>query len=217
MGRHDGAPTPAGRDVHAAAAELASLRRLAAQQALLAVAAAVGAGLAASLDPRLAAAFGAGFVAEAILAFLSVCCRRHTLLVLAAERDTYALDEVRRFGASLTTPRRRLALARTIAAVLRESSESDSIYVLDRVAAEAPALAAIAHALADKATVIEPTAMAALLQLLTDGHGSPLLNPAVTSDELGRTLARVLTGIHPRPARSADIDVSATKRRKPAT
>ena len=201
-GRDDGAPTPAGREVQAAAAELASLRRLAAQRALLAVAAAVGAGLAASLDPRLTVACGAGFVAEACLAFVSVCRRRHALLVLAAERDTYALAEVRRFGASLTTPKKRLALARSIAALLHEASGSDSIFVLERVAAEAPALAAISQALADEATVIEPTAVAVLLQLITDGNGSPLLNPAATSDELGRTLARVLTGIHPRPAPS---------------
>ena len=194
------APASATRAVRASAVELVSLQRLAAQQALLAAAAALASALSASFNPRLALAFGAGFVAEALLALGSRCRRRRLLLALAADREAYTLAEVRRFGASLTAPKRRRALARSIAAALREASQSDSIYLLDRVAAGAPALAMIAQALADEATVVEPTAMAALLQLLTDGAGSPLLNAAVAADELDRTLAPILAAIRPAPA-----------------
>ena len=199
-GEDRSAPSSARRDVKASAAELVSLQRLAAQQALLAAAAALASALSASFNPQLAVALGAGFVAEGLLALGSRCRRRRLLLALAADREAYTLAEVRRFGASLTAPNKRRALARSVTTALRESSRSDSIYVLDRVAAGAPALALIAQGLADEATVVEPTAMAALLLLLTDGAGSPLLNAAVAPDEVGRTLAPILAGIRPAAA-----------------
>lgn len=193
------APASARRDVRASAVELVSLRRLAAQQTQLAAAAALASALSVSFNLRLAVAFGAGVVAEAVLAHGSRCRRRRLLLALAADREAYTLAEVRCFGTSLTAPKTRRTLALSIAAALRESSRSDSIYMLDRVAAAAPALVLIAQALADDATVVEPTAMAALMQLLTDGAGSPLLNAAVAADELDHTLAPILAGIRPAP------------------
>ncbi len=205
MSRSDsGVAAPGGCAVETAARELVALRRLAVQRGLVAVTAAAVAGLVASVDMRVAVALGAGAIVEAGLAVVSACDRRQLLLALAAHRDSYVLAEVRGFGASLTTPKRRLALARSIAAVLRNSGTFDSIYILDRVAVEAPALTAIARALADDSAVVEPSAMAALVQLLTDGNGSPLLNPAASRDELRGTVAGILAGIHPRQEARGD-------------
>lgn len=188
------------RGLEAAASEVLSLRRLAAHRALVTGAAAVLAALVAAVDSRFAVALGVGSIAEGLLTFVVLSRRRDLLLALASDRNAYALADVRHFGASLVAPRRRLSVARTIADVLRESGEPHSLYVVDRVAAEAPALVAIAQALANHATVIEPTAMAALLRLLTDSQKSPLLNPAAPSDKLGEVVAAVLAGIHPRAA-----------------
>lgn len=185
-------------ELRGAAAEIASLRRLALQRALLAVVAAAVAGLAAGADVRLGAAFAVGSLAELALAAVAESRRRGALLLLAADRDGYALAEVRRFGASLTTRRRRLALARSIEGMLRDASRADSIFLLDRVAAQAPAFAAIAQSLADEDVVVEPMAMATLLRLLTDGGRSPLLCRAASPEELRTTVARILRGLHRR-------------------
>lgn len=187
-------------DLKAAATELLSLRRLAAQRAVVTGAAAALAAPVAAFDSRFAVALGVGSIAEGLLTFVVLSRRRDLLLALASDRNAYALADVRHFGASLVAPRRRLWIARTIADVLRESGGPHSLYVVDRVAAEAPALVAIAQALASHTTVIEPTAMAALLRLLTDAQKSPLLNPAAPSDKLGEMVAVVLAGIHPRAA-----------------
>ena len=199
-------------DIAGAAAQLHALRRLALQRAVLAVASAATAGFAFGGYPRVAVAFGAGSLAEAVLAVFSRASLRDRLRELATQRDAYVLPEVRRFGASLTTQKQRLAVARSIAALLRESSTGDSIFLLDRVVAHAPALAAIGSALADSSVSVEPAAVASLQQLLTDGSGSPLLNPELNPELLERTLRLILAGIEPRPT-DPRSDSRATNRR----
>ena len=182
----------------AAAAELASLKRLGLQRALLGVAAGVGAAVATSFDPRLALALTAGSIAAGALTQLSARGRNRLQLVLVASGEADGLAEVRRFGVSLITRSKRLALARSIAAVLREAGGSESIFLLERISAVAPELTVIARSLADEETVVEPAAAATLTHLLTDGRRSPLLNPSTGPEELRRALARVLAGMHPR-------------------
>lgn len=60
--------------------------------------------------------------------------------------------------------------------------------MVDRVAAKAPSLTVIARALTETTTAIEPTAMARLLRLLTDGRQSPLLNPELAAESFDAEL-----------------------------
>ena len=184
------------RTVSQAAGELASLRRLALQRLAVALGASLVAGPAALLDVRLAVAFGAGALFEAILALTSSAQRRALIASLAVDRDAYLLPEVRRHGAALATMKSRRALARSIASMLRAASGSRvGVELVDRVTWQAPALAALAHALIEPENVVEPTAMAACVQLLTDGRMSPLLNPGLPRDELEGALRRIHAGI----------------------
>lgn len=184
------------RSVSQAAGELASLRRLALQRLAVALGALLVAGPAALLDMRLAIALGAGAVFEAILALMSSAQRRAILASLAVHREAYLLPEVQRHGAALATMKSRRALARSIASMLRGASGSQpGVELVDRVTWQAPALAALAHALIQPENVVEPTAMAACVQLLTDGLMSPLLNPALPRTELDHVLRHIYAGI----------------------
>ena len=157
---------------------------------------------------RLAIAFGAGAVFEAILALMSSTQRRAIVASLAVDREAYLLPEVRRHGAVLATMKSRRALARSIASMLRDASGSRvGVELVDRVTWQAPALAALAHALIEPENVVEPTAMAACVQLLTDGLLSPLLNPALPRAELERALRSIHAGISPRPQPDAPAPV----------
>ncbi|GIU94212.1 MAG: hypothetical protein KatS3mg012_0669 [Gaiellaceae bacterium] len=197
------------RTVSQAASELASLRRLTLQQALVALGAALAAGPAALLGTSLALALGAGAAFEAILALATSGRRRAIIASLAVCREAYLLPDVQRHGAALTTMKSRRALARSIAAILRGASGSRlGVDLVDRVTWQAPALAALAHALAEPENVVEPTAMAACMQLLTDGRASPLLNPALPRTELERVLRRIHAGISPRRQPDAPAPVS---------
>ena len=190
--------------VRQGAAEVASLRRLTLQRALVAAAAALVAAVVTGLNARIGVAFAVGSAGELALAGVAYARRRGVLLLLAAEPDGYVLDEVRRFGASLTSWEQRLALARSIEAILHEASRSDSVFLVGRVAAQAPALTVIARSLADRDAAVEPIAMATLVLLLRDGTRSPLLNMTATPAELGRTVERILNGIHTRePAKGS--------------
>lgn len=186
------------RFVDQAARELASLRRLGLQQAALALGAGFAAVPAAFLDAGLAVALGAGALFEALFALTASARRRACVASLAVHREAYHLPEVRRYGAALATMKTRRALARSIAAMLRGASDSRlGVDLVDRVTWQAPALAALAHALIESESDVEPTAVAACVQLLTDGRASPLLNPALPRTELEHTLRRIHAGISP--------------------
>lgn len=112
------------------------------------------------------------------------------------------IPEVRRYGEKLTETRARRALARSIAALLRAvATDGAGVYLADRVVSQAPALAGLARALIEPGNLVDPTAMAACEQLLTDGRASPLLNPALAPAELDAVLRRIHGGIHPSPGR----------------
>ena len=194
--------------VSQAARELASLRRLTLQQAAVALGAALVVGPAALLDPSLAVALGAGAVFEAMLAVMTSARRRTIIASLAVHREAYLLAEVRCYGAALATMKSRRALARSIASLLRGASGSrPGAELVDRVTWQAPALAALAHALIERENDVEPTAVAACVQLLTDGRASPLLNPALPRTELERVLGGIHAGISPRRQPDAPVPV----------
>jgi hypothetical protein len=197
-------------DLGQAAEELDSLRRLALQRLAVALGAVLMAAPAALLDVRLAVAFGAGAVFEAFLALTSSAQRRAILASLAVHGEAYLLPEVQRYGIKLSRMESRRALARSIVALLRTTSESRvGVALVDRVAWQAPALAALAQALIEPRNAVQPTAIAACSLLLTDGRMSPLLNPSLPRAELDAMLCRIHAGIAPQepadaPARLGD-------------
>lgn len=195
--------------VNRAATELASLRRLTLQQAAVALGAAFVAGPALLVDASLAVAFGAGAVFEAILALTTSVRRRAIIASLAVHHEAYLLPEVQRHGAALVTMKSRREVASSIASVLRGASGSQlGVELVDRVVWQAPALAALGHALIEPGNIVEPTAMAACVQLLTDGRASPLLNPALPRTELERVLRGIHAGISPprQPEAAAPVE-----------
>lgn len=203
------------RALSQAAAELASLRRLALERLAVALGAVLVVGPATFVSPSLAVALGVGAVFETALALGSSARHRATVASLAVRREAYLIPEVRRYGAALATMKSRRTLARSIASLLRDASGPRvGVELVKRVAWQAPALAALARALIEADNVVEPTAMAACVQLLTDGRASPLLNPALPRTELDRALRRIHAGISPRP--QPDPRVPLQDRRRPA-
>ena len=190
------------REIEAAAREVVALRHLASAQFALGLAAALTAAVTVAVDARLAAALGAGVALEVLLAAASAARRRALVAALAVSREAYVIPEVRRYGEQLTEIGARRALSRSIAAVLRAAAtDGAGVYLADRVVSQAPALAGLARALVEPDNLVDPTAMAACEQLLTDGRMSPLLNPALPPDELDAALRRIHGGIRPRLGR----------------
>lgn len=190
------------REIEDAGREVAALRQIAFVQLALSFAAALAASLTVEVDGRLAVAFGAGAGVEALLAVASTARRRALVASLALRREAYLIPEVRRYGEELTAASTRRAFARSIASVLRATAaDSPGVYLADRVVLRAPALAGLARVLLEPGNVVDPTAMAACKQLLTDGGTSPLLNPALAPTELDAVLRRIHGGIYPRSGR----------------
>lgn len=190
------------REIDAAAREVVVLRQTACAQFALGLAAALAAALTVAVDARLAAALGAGAALEVLLTATTAARRRALVAELAVSREAYVIPEVRRYGEKLTETGARRALARSIAAVLRAAAtDGAGVYLADRVVSQAPALAGLARALIEPGDLVDPTAMAACEQLLTDGRTSPLLNPALAPAELDAVLQYIHGGIHPRPGR----------------
>lgn len=187
------------REVGDAAREVTALRRVAVAQSALGLAAAVAALVVVTVDTRLAVAFGAGAALETLLAATTAARRRALVASLAFSREAYLIPEVRRYGEELIGVSTRRAFARLIASVLKAAATDDpGLYLVDRVASQAPALAGLARALLEPDNTVDPVAMAACKQLLTDGSASPLLNPALAPTELESLLRRIHAGIRPR-------------------
>lgn len=189
-------------EIEAAAREVVALRQIASAQIALGLAAALAAALTVAFDTRLAVALGAGAALGVLLAAASATNQRALVADLALSREAYVIPEVRRYGQKLTEVEVRRALARSIAGVLRAvATDGAGVYLADRVVAQAPALAGLARALVEPGNLVDPTAMVACEQLLTDGRASPLMNPALSPTELDAVLRRIHGGIHPPPGR----------------
>lgn len=187
-------------EVEAARRELGALRRIALAQLAVGLAAALAAVPTAAVDARLAVALGVSAAFETLLAAASATRRRALVASLALRREAYLIADVRRYGEKLTATATRRAFARSIASVLRAAAtDRAGVYLTDRVVSQAPALVGLARALVEPGNRVDPTAMAACQQLLTDGRTSPLLNPALAPTELDAVLRRIHRGIHGRP------------------
>ena len=151
-------------------------------------------------NTRLVVALGVSAAFETQPAAASATRRRAFVASLALRCEAYLIAEVRRYGEKLTAAATRRAFARSIVSVLRAATERAGVDLTGRVVSEAPALVGLARALVEPGNRVDPTAMAACKQLLTDGRTSALLNPALEPTELEAVLRRIHDGIHRRPA-----------------
>ena len=167
------------------------LRREEWEDGAVAAAAFVLAVAAASLFPALALPFLFGGLVLAWRAVLAGWRRWDLVDRLLAERDAYAIPEVRARAEQEATMANRRSLSRAIRARL-EPAENP------RIAANAVPLAALAEELADPQLELDPACAAACSRLLTDEVTSPLLNSALPADEVRSRLVRIRSGFCPR-------------------
>jgi hypothetical protein len=109
---------------------------------------------------------------------------------LAGERDAYVISEVLAHASRETTMERR----RTFAALIR-SSLSEPVEARGSAAAEE--LEALASELEDGELALDPASAVACTRLLSDVVGSPLLNLALTSEELRSRVRQIRSGFRP--------------------
>lgn len=167
------------------------LRREEWQYGAVAAAAFVLAVAAASLRPALALPLLFGGL---VLAWRAVLASwRHWDLVdrLLADRDAYAIPEVRVRAEREATMANRRSLSRAIRACL-EPAENQ------RITANAAPLAALAEELADPQLELDPACATACSRLLTDEVTSPLLNSALPAEEIRSRVVQVRSGFRSR-------------------
>ncbi len=138
-----------------------------------------------------------GGVAALALAAMSHGDRRRVLVALVAQDSE--LPEARRAAATLTTPRERVRLARSlrIAAEHGDGVPVNAPLMVDpaRAADAGARLRQLADAIAAPQAATEPAALALCRQMLTEPRRSPLCNPRVPAAELERLLRRVERGV----------------------
>lgn len=113
---------------------------------------------------------------------------------LADHRDAYVISEVRSFALRETTMDRR----HSFAALIRGRLEQPAPALEARIAAEAEELDALASELDDDTLALDPAWAVACARLLSDVVCSPLLNPAVPSQQLRSRVCGIRSGFEPR-------------------
>jgi hypothetical protein len=113
---------------------------------------------------------------------------------LAADRDAYAISEIRAYASSMATMQRR----RGYAAMIRRRLTDPGLGFEARMAPVAAELAALASELEDGDLELDPACAVACTRLLTDYELSPLLNSALSADDLPSKLRQIRSGFTPR-------------------
>jgi hypothetical protein len=123
---------------------------------------------------------------------------RHWDLVdrLADEPDAYEIAEVLAYASREATMERR----RTSAVLIRHHLESTCTSHPGRCDYARDELVALADDLEDEALDLSPAAAVACSRLLHEPAESPLLNPALPTNRLQSSVARIRSGFTPRPA-----------------
>ncbi len=120
---------------------------------------------------------------------------------LAGERDAYVISEVLTFASREATMERR----RRFAALIRRSLRQATLEMTfePRIIAVAEELEALASDLDDDELALDPSCAISCIRLLSDLVESPLLNQALTPQELRSRVRRIRSGFRPPPLGAA--------------
>ena len=117
---------------------------------------------------------------------------------LAGERDAYVIPEVRAFASREATMERR----HSFAALIRSRVAQPGAGFETRVTSVAEELEALVCELEDGELGLDPACAVACARLLSDFPQSPLLNPAVSAEELRSRVCQIRSGFTMRDSRS---------------
>jgi hypothetical protein len=132
---------------------------------------------------------------------------------LAEDRDAYAIPEIRAYASRLATMRRRRDAAALIRCRVIDTGSGSAA----RLAPAAAELGALVSELEDEDLVLDPLCAVACVRLSTDYAVSPLLNAALSVDDLRSTLRLIRSGFASRTetANADAADVSHRNRTHP--
>ena len=191
------------REIERAASEIRGKRRTALERFVVAIVAAALVAPALQLSGALSVATALGAGALAALGALALTGRRLLLERLALEPDALEIPEVRAFGERLTTPDARARLAAAIRSMVKDAFQPASrlrcLFLVDRVAAYARELDAIARDLCSPTVRVDPVTAARCQWLLTNAVENPLYDRRLPAEELGSILRRIRAGLKPLP------------------
>jgi hypothetical protein len=182
------------RAVDDAAARLRALRHEERGDLGLAVLALALACAATQVRPALVVPLFLGGLAVAALGIRALWRRWDLVERLAGERDAYVIPEVMTYASREATMERR----HNFAALIRNQLPQPELPVVERIAAAAGELAALASELDDADLDLEPASAVACMRLLSDVAKSPLLNPALPPEELRSRVCQIRSGFNPR-------------------
>lgn len=189
------------RELETAAAEIRARRRTALERFVTSLVAAALVPVAFQLSGALSVATGLGAGVLAALGAFALTGRRLLLEQLALDPEALDIPEVRAFGERLTTPDARARLAAAIRSMVKDAFQPASrlrcLFLVDRVAAYARELDAIARDLCSPAVRIDPVTAARCRWLLTTAAENPLYDRRLPAEDLGSILHRISAGMQP--------------------
>jgi hypothetical protein len=156
---------------------------------------AIGVSIAATeFFPSLTAPLFIGGLAIGALGVRALWRRWDLLERLAGEADAYVIPEVFSYASREATMGRR----HSFAALIRRTLRDPGVGLEARVVAVADDLEALASELDDDGLSLDPASAVATMRLLSDVAQSPLLNPALPTEDLRARLLHIRTGFRPR-------------------
>jgi hypothetical protein len=144
--------------------------------------------------PAFAVPLFLGGLVVLVLAVRAACRRWELSERLLLDPDAYEIDEIRARAEQLASLQERRRLAWSIRALLAEPGP----YRGPTVQPVADQLAELANELDDEQLALDPIYAVRCRHLVNDVETSALLNPALPSDGLRVTIARIRSGFEPR-------------------
>lgn len=180
------------RAVEQADTRLRELRHEERGQLAIAAVALAASVVATEMLPALSAPLFIGGLVVGMLGARAIWRRWDLLDRLSGERDAHVISEVRAFASREATMERRLSFAALVRSRLREATLVNDA----RLPVVAGELQALASELEDDDLTLEPACAVACMRLLSDLHGSPLLNQALPAEDLRSRVRQIRSGFH---------------------
>jgi hypothetical protein len=144
------------------------------------------------VSPPLASALGIAALVEAVVVAVLVMRCRQLLEHLALVSSAYEIPEVAQYGHRATRRRERERMAEAIGRLLTDGVGRPVLWLPERVAALEIELQAMSEALRTAGPTVQPRAMVACRQLVTNPVKSGLYNPDLPIEEV-RTRLQAIT------------------------